>query len=63
MTAPVLLRTRVAFVPVGWATLPLVMPVDTCQLKLAALGGAAGASQGDIGGEGGVVAFCVTFYV
>ena len=57
MTAPVLLRTRVAFVPVGSATFPGVIPVDTCQVKLAAAGGEVGASQGDTGGAGVVVAF------
>jgi len=63
MTAPVLFRIRVAFVPVGSSTFPGLIPVDTCQVKLAAAGGAVGASHGETGEAGGIVVFYVTFWV
>ena len=52
MTAPVLLRTSVELIPEGWVAVAGLISVDTSHVKLAMLGGVAGASHGDTGGAG-----------
>jgi len=46
----------VELIPEGWVAVPGLISVDTSHVKLAVLGGVAGASQG---GRGVTVSFCV----